>query len=132
MYSIGKRNPIHRLLCFWHDRRYFLCVRGEIGRRTGFKPRFHLRNVGSSPAGHIAGGILQMITIDMNATGKKLKEMRKKSGMTIKQIQEACGISAAAVCKWQNGQAIPSLDNLLILSHIWNVKIDDLIIRQEI
>ena len=100
--------------------------------RNWKKPRFHLRNAGSSPAGHIAGGILQMITIDMNATGKKLKEMRKKSGMTIKQIQEACGISAAAVCKWQNGQAIPSLDNLLILSHIWNVKIDDLIIRQEI
>ena len=73
-----------------------------------------------------------MITIDMNATGKKLKEMRKRYGMTIKQIQEVCGISAAAVCKWQNGQAIPSLDNLLILSHIWNVKIDDLIIRQEI
>lgn len=132
MYSIGKRNPIHRLLCFWHDRRYFLCVRGEIGRRTGFKPRFHAGSAGSSPAGHIIGGILQMITIDMNATGKKLKEMRKRSGMTIKQIQEVCGISAAAVCKWQNGQAIPSLDNLLILSHIWNVKIDDLIIRQEI
>ena len=73
-----------------------------------------------------------MITIDMNATGKKMKEMRKKSGMTIKQVQEACEISAAAVCKWQNGQTIPSLDNLLILSHIWNVKIDDLIIRQEI
>lgn len=132
MYSIGKRNPIHRLLCFWHDRRYFLCVRGEIGRRTGFKPRVHPGSAGSTPAGHIIGGILQMITIDMNATGKKLKEMRKRSGMTIKQIQEVCGISAAAVCKWQNGQAIPSLDNLLILSHIWNVKIDDLIIRQEI
>ena len=53
MYSIGKRNPIHRLLCFWHDRRYFLCVRGEIGRRTGFKPRFHPGSAGSTPAGHI-------------------------------------------------------------------------------
>ena len=56
--------------------------------------------------------------------------MRKKSGMTIKQIQDACGISAAAVCKWQNGQALPSIDNLLILSVLWNVKMDDLVVKQ--
>ena len=31
----------------------FLCVRGEIGRRTGFKPRFHPGSAGSTPAGHI-------------------------------------------------------------------------------
>lgn len=57
-----------------------------------------------------------MVTIDMKGTGNKIRDMRKKSGMTIKQIQDACGISAAAVCKWQNGQALPSIDNLLILS----------------
>lgn len=62
-----------------------------------------------------------MVTIDMKGTGNKIRDMRKKSGMTIKQIQDACGISAAAVCKWQNGQALPSIDNLLILSVLWNV-----------
>ena len=48
-----------------------------------------------------------MVTINMEKTGERIKEIRKKSGMTIKQVQEACGISAAAVCKWQNGQAMP-------------------------
>ena len=38
-----------------------------------------------------------MVTIDMDKTGKRIKEIRKKSGMTIKQVQDACGISAAAV-----------------------------------
>ena len=71
-----------------------------------------------------------MVTIDMDKTGKKIKEIRKRSGMTIKQVQDACGISAAAVCKWQNGQAMPTLDNLIILSDLWNVKMDDLIVRQ--
>lgn len=71
-----------------------------------------------------------MITIDMKGTGNKIRDMRKKSGMTIKQIQDACGISAAAVCKWQNGQALPSIDNLLILSVLWNVKMDDLVVKQ--
>ena len=70
-----------------------------------------------------------MVTIDMKGTGNKIRDMRKKSGMTIKQIQDACGISAAAVCKWQNGQALPSIDNLLILSVLWNVKMDDLVVK---
>ena len=71
-----------------------------------------------------------MVTIDLKGTGNKIRDMRKKSGMTIKQIQDACGISAAAVCKWQNGQALPSIDNLLILSVLWNVKMDDLVVKQ--
>lgn len=71
-----------------------------------------------------------MVTIDMKGTGNKIRDMRKKSGMTIKQIQDACGISAAAVCKWQNGQALPSIDNVLILSVLWNVKMDDLVVKQ--
>lgn len=71
-----------------------------------------------------------MVTIDMKGTGNKIRDMRKKSGITIKQIQDACGISAAAVCKWQNGQALPSIDNLLILSVLWNVKMDDLVVKQ--
>ena len=71
-----------------------------------------------------------MVTIDIKGTGNKIRDMRKKSGMTIKQIQDACGISAAAVCKWQNGQSLPSIDNLLILSVLWNVKMDDLVVKQ--
>lgn len=71
-----------------------------------------------------------MVTIDMEKTGKKIKEIRKRSGMTIRQVQEACRISAAAVCKWQNGQAMPTLDNLIILADLWDVKMDDLIVRQ--
>ena len=71
-----------------------------------------------------------MVTIDMKGTGNKIRDMRKKSGMTIKQIQDACGISAAAVCKWQNGQALPSIDNLLILSVLWTVTMDDLVVKQ--
>lgn len=71
-----------------------------------------------------------MVTINMEKTGKKIKEIRKRSGMTIRQVQEACGISAAAMCKWQNGQAMPTLDNLIILADLWDVKMDDLIVRQ--
>lgn len=35
-----------------------------------------------------------------------------------------CGV------QWQNGQAMPTLDNLIILADLWDVKMDDLIVRQ--
>ncbi len=69
-----------------------------------------------------------MPTIDMAKTGQKIHQMRVNSSMTIKDVQDACGgITAAAVCKWQAGQALPALDNLVILAHIWGVKLDDII-----
>lgn len=68
-----------------------------------------------------------MPIIDTVKTGQNIRSMRIKSGMTIKDIQDVCGISAAAVCKWQNGQAVPTVDNLVVLSNIWNVRIDDII-----
>ncbi len=68
-----------------------------------------------------------MPIIDTVKTGQNIRDMRIRAGMTIKDIQRICGISAAAVCKWQNGQAVPTVDNLVVLSSIWNVRIDDII-----
>lgn len=71
----------------------------------------------------------KMPGIDMTATGQRIRQMRCASGMTIKDVQNACGgISATAVCKWQNGQAVPAIDHLVILAAIWKVRIDDLIV----
>lgn len=70
-----------------------------------------------------------MQIIDMVKTGKKIRQLRIDAGMTIRDVQDACGgITATAVCKWQAGQALPSLDNLAILAHIWGVKMDDIIV----
>lgn len=69
-----------------------------------------------------------MARIDMAATGKKIRDLRVKAGMTIKDIQDACGVTATSVCNWQKGKAIPTVDNLVILAQIWNIKIDDMIV----
>ncbi len=68
-----------------------------------------------------------MPTIDMPATGRKIHDMRIAAGMTIRHVQDACGVSAAAVTKWQKGLTLPTVDNLVILAALWNVQIDDLI-----
>ena len=72
-----------------------------------------------------------MPCIDMVATGRKIHEMRCAAGMTIRDVQDACGgITATAVCKWQKGQSMPSIDNLIVLAAIWHVKIDDIVVTK--
>lgn len=69
-----------------------------------------------------------MAQIDMIATGQRIRDMRMKAGMTIKDIQNACGVTATSVCNWQKGKAMPTVDNLVILAQIWHVRIDDMIV----
>ena len=69
-----------------------------------------------------------MPTIDMTATGQNIRNKRISAGMTVADVTNACGVSAAAVCKWQNGQSIPTIDNMIILAAIWNCRIDDIVV----
>lgn len=70
-----------------------------------------------------------MPTINMNETGKRIKEMRKKAGMTVKELQEIFGFtSPQAIYKWQNGTALPTVDNLVILAAVFGCRIDDILV----
>ena len=69
-----------------------------------------------------------MPTIDMTATGQNIRNKRIGAGMSVADITNACGVSAAAVCKWQNGQSVPTIDNMIILAAIWNCRIDDIVV----
>ena len=44
--------------------------------------------------------------IDMAATGRNIHDLRVAAGMTIRDVQDACGVSATAVTKWQRGGAV--------------------------
>ena len=68
-----------------------------------------------------------MPTIDMTATGARIRQLRKKAHMTIADLQAVCGVSGAAIGKWQRGDAVPTVDNLVVLAAAWGVKIDDIV-----
>ena len=69
-----------------------------------------------------------MPMVDMIATGRNIRALRITAGMTFDCMAEACGVSRAAVAKWQRGDCIPTIDNLIILAFIWNVRVDDIIV----
>ena len=70
-----------------------------------------------------------MPTIDMTATGANIKALLKARGLKVADVQNTCGFNTPqAIFKWMRGDAMPSIDNLVILSHMLGVTIDQIII----
>ena len=66
-------------------------------------------------------------TIDTVGTGIRIMDLRKKAGLPVKDLQMMLGFATPnAIYKWQNGAAMPTLDNLIVLAAIFNVPIDDI------
>ncbi len=68
-------------------------------------------------------------TIDMAATGRNIADMRKKAGMTVRDLQDILGFNTPqAIFKWTRGDSLPTVDNLVILASIFGVKVDDILV----
>ena len=69
--------------------------------------------------------------IDMAATGQNIVRLRKRAGLTVKDLQDIFGFATPqAIYKWQRGTALPTLDNIAVLAAVFGVMIDDIIIFQ--
>ena len=67
--------------------------------------------------------------IDMTGTGRNITQLREAAGMTVKDLQKIFGFATPqAIYKWQHGAALPTIDNLLVLSAAFGVAIDDIIV----
>ena len=75
-------------------------------------------------------GLMNVIpAVDMAATGKRIEVLRKSAGISVRQLQEIFGFGTPqAVYKWQRGTALPTVDNLVILAEVLNVKIDEILV----
>lgn len=70
-----------------------------------------------------------MPIINMAATGINITKMRQAAGLTVKDLQQIFGFATPqAIYKWQNGTAMPTIDNLVILAAVFGCKIDDLLV----
>lgn len=66
----------------------------------------------------------------MVKTGRNIARLRKINDLTIKDIQDAMGFNTPqAIYKWMRGEAIPSVDNLVILSELFDTAIDEILVR---
>lgn len=67
--------------------------------------------------------------IDMTATGQNIVRLRKRAGLTVKDLQDIFGFATPqAIYKWQRGTAMPTLDNIAVLAAVFGVMIDDILV----
>ncbi len=69
--------------------------------------------------------------IDMMETGRRITELRVASGLSVSELQMIFGFGTPqAIYKWQHGTAMPTLDNLVVLSEVFGVPIDDILVLE--
>ena len=70
--------------------------------------------------------------INMAATGNNITQMRRRAGMTVQDLQNIFGFSSPqAIYKWQRGEAMPTIDNLVILASVFDTTMDAIVIRNQ-
>ena len=67
-----------------------------------------------------------MPVIDMRGTGLRITQLRKASGKTVRDLQDIFGFGTPqAIYKWQQGAALPTIDNLIVLAAVFDVTVDE-------
>ena len=68
-------------------------------------------------------------TIDMIRTGQNICRLRKQVGLSVKDLQDIFGFATPqAIYKWQQGVALPAVDNLVVLAAVLQVRLDDILV----
>ena len=67
--------------------------------------------------------------INMAKTGQNIVILRKQAGLSVKDLQDAFGFGTPqAIYNWQQGLALPTIDNLVVLAALLGVKVDDILV----
>ena len=73
-----------------------------------------------------------MPVIDMAKTGQNIVMLRKQAGLSVRNLQDAFGFGTPqAIYKWQQGLALPTIDNLVALAALLGVTIDDILVTDK-
>ncbi|WP_125763081.1 helix-turn-helix domain-containing protein [Companilactobacillus hulinensis] len=59
--------------------------------------------------------------------GKQLQQRRKEQGMSQELLAEKLHISRQSISKWENGSSLPSFANVVAISELFDLSLDELI-----
>ncbi len=69
------------------------------------------------------------LAIDPKRTGQRITQLCGEKGVTVRQLQTLFGFAAPnAIYRWLHGDALPTVDHLVILAHALDVRVDDLLV----
>lgn len=66
--------------------------------------------------------------VDLQSTGCRIRSLREARGISVRDLQVLLGFATPqAIYKWQHGTTLPTVDNLVALSAIFAVPVDDIL-----
>ena len=76
--------------------------------------------------------MVNLPVIDMIGTGQNIARLRKQAGLSVRDLQDVFGFATPqAIYKWQQGVALPTIDNLVVLAAVLQVRLDDILITDK-
>ena len=73
--------------------------------------------------------MVNLPVIDMIRTGQNISRLRKQAKLSVKDLQDIFGFATPqAIYKWQQGAALPTIDNLVVLASVLQVHLDDILV----
>ena len=73
--------------------------------------------------------MVNLPVIDMVRTGQNIGRLRKQAGLSVRDLQDIFGFATPqAIYKWQQGVALPTIDNLVVLAAVLQVRLEDILV----
>lgn len=69
--------------------------------------------------------------LDCEAIGGRIREERVRRSFTIQEVCDALSVSPQAVGKWQRGESLPSIDNLVALCTLFDVSMEGILFGED-
>lgn len=74
-----------------------------------------------------------LLVINKSETAENIKRLMRENAVTPRELQPFLGLAnVQSVYHWLSGRSLPSIDNLVLLSHLWNIPINDILRCNEI
>ena len=69
----------------------------------------------------------------MAMTGENIRTMRRARGLSVKDLQQIFGFGTPqAIYKWQQGTALPTVDNLVLLASVFEVPMEKILVIEDV
>lgn len=66
--------------------------------------------------------------IDLKSTGLNIVKLQNTCEVSTRQLQDILGFNTPnAIYKWRRGESLPTLDNLVILTSVFGVSMEDIV-----
>ena len=73
--------------------------------------------------------MMNIPVIDLRGTGRNIMRLRQQKGLSVRELQAMLGFATPqAIYKWQHGDALPTVDNLLALSVLFDVPMNTILV----